>query len=55
MPRRKRTPAAWAKLSTKAVASEMAPKPSEMPGSHHPGPKYLQAMLEGISKTMYEM
>jgi hypothetical protein len=53
-PSRKRTPAAWEKLSTKAVTSEAMPKPREMAGMNQPGPIHLHAMLDGISKMMYE-
>jgi hypothetical protein len=33
---------------------EEIPNPSVVAGMYQPGPTYLQAMLEGISKTMYE-
>ncbi len=55
MPSKKRTPAAWAKLWTKAVQTETMPKPSEMAGMNQPGPIHLHMMLEGISNRMYEM
>jgi hypothetical protein len=41
-------------LSTKAVTSEAMPKPREMAGMNQPGPIHLHAMLDGISKMMYE-
>jgi hypothetical protein len=39
-------------LRTNAKQTVMMPNPKEMLGINHPGPKYLQAMFDGISNTM---
>lgn len=54
-PSRNRVPQALAKECTNAVARDMMPKHNVMAGRNQPGPKYLQAIFEGISNTMYDM
>lgn len=49
---KKRTPQASGSVLTKAKQIVMRPNPSEIDGIHHPGPTHLQAILDGISKTM---